>query len=207
MALDSQEIQVQALNAKDVPLDSSLVAAIKGGDQAAFEQLFFDYHPALIRFANSITRSRELSRDTVQDVFLKIWRNREHWSIHTSLKVYLYQSVRNQALNLLEKQKNRYKLKESLQVDYAMHISAWEDGFQKKLDLPEDDARLVMNIWMMVEKMPTRRKMVFELHRKDGLSYKEIAKVLDLSVKTVENHMGQAIKFLRDQLTQEKNSR
>lgn len=205
MALDSQKIQIHPTAVQTEIKDISLVDAIREGDQAAFEQLFFDYHPALIRFANSITRSKELSRDTVQDVFLKIWRNRDQWNIHSSLEVYLYQSVRNQALNLLEKQKNRYKLKENLHIDYSTSMNIWEEGFQKKLEVPEEDAKRIMTIWMLVEKMPDRRRLVFELHRKDGLSYKEIAKVLDLSVKTVENHIGQAIKYLREQLGQEKN--
>ena len=82
-----------------------IIRAVAEGDQAAFEQLFFEYHQPLIRFAFGITRSKELSRDTVQDVFLKIWRNRKAWMVNKTLRVYLYQSVRNQALNLLEKQK------------------------------------------------------------------------------------------------------
>ena len=180
--------------------EQSIIRAISEGDQAAFEQLFFEYHQPLIRFAFGITRSKELSRDTVQDVFLKIWRNRKAWIVNKTLRVYLYQSVRNQALNLLEKQKTHSRLQENYSIDYSTSYSLWEEDRSSFVGLSEHDAKRVMQIWALVDKMPDRRRLVFELHRKDGLSYKEISKILDLSLKTVENHMGQAIKYLRKEL-------
>tara|TARA_R110002096_G_scaffold97694_14_gene217754 strand:+ start:13013 stop:13624 length:612 start_codon:yes stop_codon:yes gene_type:complete len=180
--------------------DFERVAKIRAGDEKAFEELFFEYYNQLSRFANTITRSREFARDTVQDVFLKIWRNRANWEIHVSIKVYLYQSVRNQSLNLLEKQKTRQRLNEKLQLDQSSYVNRYYESDNYPSSISDRELKLVKRIWEVVEQMPERRKLVFELHRKHGLSYKEIAKVLDIARKTVENHVAQALQFLRDNI-------
>lgn len=179
------------------------VVRIRSGDKKAFEQLFFEYHNSLIRFANTITKSRELARDCVQDVFLKIWRNREDWEIQYSLKAYLYQSVRNQALNLLEKQKARQRLKSNFEKE-SIHFVEQIDPLMKSHEyLSEKETKQLKRIWELVEEMPERRRLAFDLNRRHGLSYKEISKVLNISRKTVENHIGQAIKFIRDKISNE----
>ncbi|WP_020402659.1 RNA polymerase sigma-70 factor [Gracilimonas tropica] len=180
--------------------DSEWVAMIKKGDDKAFEQLFFRYHKELSHFANSITRSREFARDAVQDVFLKIWRNRENWEIQVSIKAYLYQSVRNQSLNLLEKQYTRLRIIDEYQSEqqgqkiYSVTRELIPD------DISDEEQVLIRKIWKIVDRMPDRRRMVFELNRKHGLSYKEVAKVLDISRKTVENHVANALQDIRDEL-------
>ena len=169
---------------------------IRKGDKKAFEALFFEYHEQLSRFANSITRSREFARDAVQDVFLKIWRNRKNLEIHTSLKVYLYQAVRNQSLNLLDKQKNQQRLRESFLTEIkSVRISEY-----RETNLSQEEQDLVKKIWEVASEMPERRRLVFELHRKHGFSYKEIAKILEITRKTVENHMSQALQHIRDHI-------
>lgn len=189
----------------DAPTDElKCVAKIRDGDEEAFEELFFEYYNQLSKFANTITKSREYARDTVQDVFLKIWRNRANWEIHVSVKVYLYQAVRNQALNLIEKQKARQRLVENIQHergDFESQISEdyiIDDAKANGFDTSE--AALIRRVWELVGQMPERRRLVFELHRKHGLSYKEIAKVLDIAPKTVENHVGQALQFIRNHI-------
>lgn len=178
-----------------------IVKEIRAGNSKAFEELFFEYHNQLIHFANVITKSRELARDVVQDVFLKIWRNREKWEIHYSLKIYLYQSVRNQSLNLLEKQKSRMRLKEGIEKEhYEREDSNIDSAFNH---LSEYEVMLLKRIWALVAEMPERKRIVFELHRKHGLSYKEIAKILGITIKTVENHIGQAFQFIRSNIKRE----
>ena len=180
--------------------DFERVAKIRAGDEKAFEELFFEYYNQLSRFANTITKSREFARDTVQDVFLKIWRNRANWEIHISIKVYLYQSVRNQSLNLLEKQKTRQRLNEKLQIDQSSYSNRYYENDNYPSSISERELKLLTKVWELVDQMPERRKLVFQLHRKHGLSYKEIAKVLDIARKTVENHVAQALQFLRDNI-------
>lgn len=179
------------------------VIKIRSGDKQAFEKLFFKYHNSLIRFANTVTKSRELARDCVQDVFLKVWRNREDWEIQYSLKAYLYQSVRNQALNLLEKQKASSRLKENYQRESQRLIEEPDGDSKSYSHLTEKEIKQLERIWEIVSEMPERRRMAFDLSRRHGLSYKEISKVLGISRKTVENHLGQAVKYIRDKITLE----
>ncbi|XWN37250.1 MAG: RNA polymerase sigma-70 factor [Balneola sp.] len=176
--------------------DFSRVERIRKGDKKAFEALFFEYHEQLSRFANSITKSREFARDAVQDVFLKIWRNRKELDIELSVKVYLYQAVRNQSLNLLNKQKNQHRLRESF---FSETKTIRTQGFDDST-LNNEHLELIKRVWEVVSRMPERRRLVFELHRKHGFSYKEIARILEISKKTVENHMSQALQYLRDNI-------
>lgn len=166
---------------------------IRNGDEKAFEELFFKYYQNLCGFAVKFVKSREGAKDCVQEVFLKIWRNRDDWEINYSLPVYLYRAVRNQALNKIEKQEN-YR-------EYARQY--YEEGYCDDAgteELSNDDSRIIAQIWIIAEQMPERRRTVFELHRKHGLSYKEISKVMNITRKTVENHMGRALQDIREQL-------
>lgn len=176
--------------------DLSRVERIREGDKKAFEALFFEYHEQLSRFANSITKSREFARDAVQDVFLKIWRNREEIEIKVSVKVYLYQAVRNQSLNLLSKQKNQLKLRENFLSETKNNRN--HEHFVT--GLTNEHLELIKRVWKLVSQMPEKRRLVFELHRKHGFSYKEIAKILEITRKTVENHMSHALQYLRDNI-------
>lgn len=180
-------------NDKNKVNDFNRAERIRKGDKKAFEALFFEYHEQLSRFANSITRSREFARDAVQDVFLKIWRNRSQLDIHSSVKVYLYQSVRNQSLNLLDKQKNQQRLRENFLIELkSVRITEYNDT-----NLTPEEHELIRRIWEIANQMPERRRLVFELHRKHGFSYKEIAKIMEITRKTVENHMSQALQYIR----------
>lgn len=169
------------------------IRRIRKGDEKAFEELFFKYYENLCGFAIRFVNSRAMAKDCVQEVFLKIWRNRKDWEINYSLSVYLYRAVRNQALNKLDKQKN-YR-------DYTRQY--FEHGYRdegKSEELSSQDNRIIAQIWIIADSMPERRRTVFELHRKHGLSYKEISKVMNIARKTVENHMGRALQDIREQL-------
>ncbi|MEQ8579526.1 MAG: RNA polymerase sigma-70 factor [Balneola sp.] len=176
--------------------DLSRVERIRKGDKKAFEALFFEYHEQLSRFANSITKSREFARDAVQDVFLKVWRNRKELDIKVSVKVYLYQAVRNQSLNLLSKQKNQQRLREN----FLSEVKSIRSEEFVEAASNNEHLELIKRVWEVVSQMPERRRLVFELHRKHGFSYKEIARILEITRKTVENHMSQALQHLRDNI-------
>lgn len=172
--------------------NQELIQDIKEGDKNAFEKLFYSYYHDLCALAFKITKCPEQARDVVQDVFLKLWKKRQSWHIKTSLKAYLYQAVWNQALNVKTQKDSRRKLQEEFYKTGARN-------FETEMTAGDDRTeRLITEIWNIVDTMADRRKFVFILHRKHGLSYKEIARVMDVARKTVENHMGLALQEIRD---------
>lgn len=174
------------------------VEKIRKGDRKAFEELFFTYFYDLCTYAFQIAKSEQKAKDIVQEVFYKIWKRREKWTIHSSLKAYLYQSVRNEALNQIDRDRHRQNTREELSV--YQEIEKRKVGQARKLN--NRDEQLVEKIWSIASELPQRRRSVFVLHRKHGLSYREIAQVLGISRKTVENHMGLALSDIREQLEQ-----
>lgn len=171
-----------------------LVDQIRKGDHQAFEQLFFDYFFSLCSYAFQITQSNDRAKDIVQEVFYKIWKHRHKWNIHTSLKAYLFRVVRNEALNQINKIKQQEQVKEEVSAEGQLPYP------QERRQKTESEKKKIRAIWEIAQQMSQRRRSVFVLHRKHGLSYKEIAKVLDISRKTVENHMGLALEEIRKKL-------
>ncbi len=169
-----------------------LAERIRSGDQQAFETVFHTYYPKLCVFSNSYVKSLDISRDVVQEVFIKIWDNRENFQIRQSLKAYLYQAVRNHSLNYLEKKNQKRRLEDSLKRQKEIE----SDSSPTDLNTEE----LSEKIWKLVDDLPERRRTIFILYRKHGLSYSEIGEVMDIKRKTVENQMGKSLQFLRDQL-------
>lgn len=182
-----------------------VVEDIRHGDAEAFERLFYQHHDALTQFAWSMTGSREFARDIVQDVFLKIWRNRSNWVITSDIRVYLFQSVRNQSLNFIQKQMGRSRLEQIYTQEHAIDRIELDPPLN---DVQAEDAakRLIRRIWALVDRMPPKRRTVFELHKLHGLSYQDIADVCGISVRTVENHIAQALIELRRELSVEKRT-
>ncbi len=167
------------------------MVGIKEGDDSVFEQLFFNYYHDLCAVALKITRSNEAARDVVQDVFFKLWQTRTSWEIEVSLKAYLYKAVWNEALTYKKKQNVILKIKNEFK-------NLNSSGLNNGADYNDNTRRIVKQIWQVVEGMPRQRGTIFSLHRRHGLTYNEISEVLEISPKTVENHMGLALKEIRE---------
>jgi RNA polymerase sigma-70 factor (ECF subfamily) len=171
--------------------DRELLSRIRAGDQAAFAVVFRASYAPLVGMAESLLAGRAVAEEVVQDVMLELWRRRETLTLDESLRAYLFQSVRNRALN-------------HLRHDRVKQVAEPEliRGSQQ-VQLPDEllEQEEVENaVRQSVSQLPPRCREVFELSRVHGLKYSEIAKVLGISVKTVETQMGKALRVLRERL-------
>ncbi|MGM0507183.1 MAG: RNA polymerase sigma-70 factor, partial [Bacteroidota bacterium] len=142
-------------------------------------------------------QEESIAEELVQEVFAWIWENREHLQITEKLRPYLYKAVKNHALNFLKHHK--------LEVKYN---ARWSENYkdfviQAPSELESEQLRLekIRNIiGQAIEDLPPRSKMTYKLHRFDGLTYQEIADVMNISVKTVESQMTRTLQILRKRL-------
>lgn len=176
--------------------DKQWAIRIQSGDREAFKALFQTYAEPLCTFAEQYTESSEIAEELVQDLFLKIWEDRRDWSPSGSVKSYLYTATRNLALDYLKHERVVDEWREGRSQDGRSTLKAPDENFRHK--------KLHRAVRSAVEELPERSKQVFELSRQHGLTYREIASVLDISVKTVETHMRRAFKSLREQLAPHK---
>lgn len=175
----------------DLTEDKELYLKLRDGDERAFQTLFRKYYPAMCHFANQFLADADVAEEIVQEMFVKIWEKRSVLNIETSVKHYLFRSVRNHCLNQLQHEK--------IKKQYASKVlsSATQDFNPDDYFLEVD---LIKRIEKSIESLPPKRKEIFRLSREQGMKYKEIAETLDISVKTVEAQMGLALKHLREEL-------
>ncbi|WP_207425240.1 RNA polymerase sigma-70 factor [Pedobacter sp. SYSU D00535] len=160
----------------------------------AFERLFKEHFKALHAYANMMLKDEEQAEEIVQQVFLKLWERREQLNIQISIKAYLYKSVHNDCLNYFQQNKTRAKYE-----DYASRSGSAEAGSAaKKLELKELEGRIADAL----DELPQQCRTIFQMSRFEELKYKEIAEQLGISIKTVENQMGKALKILRVKLAE-----
>jgi len=170
--------------------ETYLFEQIKSGDKSAFDKAFRLYYQDLCRFGMFMSCSSEDSEELVQDLFFKIWQNRKSITINSSLKSYLFSAIRNSIANKFkhERIKQQY-IQSSYNEDYAPDSS----------EILENDEK-GERINAVINQLPEKRRKIFILSKIEGYKYKEIAEKLEISVKTVENQMGEALKFLRENL-------
>ena len=160
-------------------------------DEATFERVFRQFHVPLCRYAFTIVRDAVLAEEVVQDVFLKIWEKRETIEFSVSVKSYLYRAVHNGCLNVHEKMKKEVSMDNPQLKVVHPHAAPVTDMQSRELE---------KEIHAALEYLPEQCRRVFELSRFGNLKYKEIAETLGISVKTVENQMGKALRIMRDRL-------
>ena len=167
--------------------DLDIFKQIKKGNKNAFDVLFKKYYAPLCRFAVLFTKNNDNAEEIVQSFFVKLWQQRKNLKINSSVKSYLYSSVRNTALNYIKKEQTR--------SNYEEIYEDQKDKFESIKPENEDFNKIFIKA---VEQLPDRTKQVFILSKNEGLSYTEIAEYLEITAKTVENNMGIAFKKLRE---------
>jgi RNA polymerase sigma-70 factor (ECF subfamily) len=167
-------------------------ALLKTGDITAFEMLFRTYYQPLCNYAYTFVQDRDDAEEIVQSTFLSVWEKRENLEIRTAVKPYLYAMVRNACLNVLKHEKIK-------QQHAAIELAVAEKSVES-VTRTVMASELETRIYEAMEKLPQQCRLIFKLSRFEELKYSEIAEQLDLSVKTVENQMGKALKIMREQL-------
>ncbi|GGC24457.1 DNA-directed RNA polymerase sigma-70 factor [Parapedobacter defluvii] len=158
--------------------------------EAVFEAAFKSNFKALHAYSYTMLQDEAVAEEIVQTVFMKLWESRERMAIHTSLRAYLYKSVYHESLNYLKHKKVQRKYMEEAIVAYK----------QQQTEETEADKELQRQLQQALRQLPEKCRTVFQLSRFEELKYQEIAERLGISLKTVEAHMGKALKLLRVQL-------
>ena len=164
--------------------ENKSMATISSGD---FERIFKELYKPLCLFALRFTEKTEDAEDVVQQVFADVWDKNVNHVVIANIKSYLFQAVRNRSLTLIAQSTDMQQTTEFL-------ADLEDTSEEEQMYQAERDARL----WSAIDGLPAERKKIFLLSKRDGLKYQEIADELHLSVKTVENQMGKALKALRE---------
>ena len=169
-------------------IDKLLFRGISEGDEHAFKLLFKFYYSALCNSIMSIVKNRMVAEEIVGDLFFKIWEKRETIEIQTSVRGYLFYAVRNLSLNWLKAHKKQNVGLE----DVNTILVSKEAGPLDKIIMKE-----MLEEWeVKISKLPSQRQKVFRMNKIEGKPYKEIARRLSLSEKTVRNHVQLAMRTL-----------
>jgi len=160
-------------------------------DLKAFEMMFRDYYTPLVQYGNTLLKDFEETEDVVQQVFISVWEKRSLAGVHTSARSMLYKAVYNACLNRLKHRKVRSEHAEELKATQPAPETT--DLLQAK--------ELELRIHQAIELLPEQCAKIFNLSRFEQLKYQEIADKMGLSVKTVENQMGKALKVIRGELS------
>lgn len=156
-------------------------------DHKAYKELFTSLYTYLLHFAFTLVKMKQPAEEIVSDVFIKIWQKRKELEKIENLKVYLYIATKNTALNYIEKQKRTA----------TDNIDKFTNQFKSIYFDPEQlmiTADMVSLIYEAIENLPVRCKMIFKLVKEDNLKYKEVAEILNISEKTVENQLAIALR-------------
>lgn len=168
------------------------VGKIRQGDRSAFSLVFVSYYTDLVMFAFTIVKTKDASEEIVQEVFVRLWDNRETIEIRSSLKSFLLKSVQNKCIDWLRHQKIKDRYAEKRLQDNTLYENETE-SYLMYSELEQSIEKALMS-------MPEKISQTYSMNRFDGLTYREIADRLDVSVRTVEVRVSKALDFLREKL-------
>lgn len=169
-------------------IDVYVIKRLSEGDQSAFRAVFEHYYPRVCEFVRRLVKSDALAEDVAQDIFVKVWERREIFGVEVrSFGNYIYVMSRNAALNALRRT-GRISPYAEEQASLPSSDSMEEEYYAREKELL---------IRLVVCRMPEQRRRVFELSRYMGMDNQTIATTLNISKKTVENHLTLALRTLR----------
>lgn len=185
-------VQSSILTITNTPNDQWLFQQIAQGDEQAFETIFHRFTPKLKPFVLGIVKVTSVADEIVQDVFLKLWLNRENLNFVNEPSAWLYRVASNAALNQLKKQANEYK--------HLKNIIAGQGKNPNDILEQLSAKQLQQLIYEAVANLPEKRRQIYLLTREEGLSHKEIAETMNISVNTVKNQVVHALKSIQEHI-------
>ncbi|MCI9845768.1 RNA polymerase sigma-70 factor [Flavobacterium pectinovorum] len=171
--------------------DHELIERLKANDKGALTILYDSFCKQLLVFSYNVLKDKELCEEMVQDVFIEIWNRRSELQIKVSLQSYLYAAV-------------RYKIFAEFRKDKAIRVELYDD-INSRLQYCTPETRMIHEeleeqVKQIIGSLPDKCQLVFNMSRNEELTHKEIAERLGISVRTVETHITNALKMLRDSL-------
>jgi len=174
--------------------DEQWVEGLQATDDSVFEEIFRTLYEDLVAYVQTIVQREDVAEGLVQDVFIRVWNGDKDWADSDSVTAYLYRSVHNRALNSVrDRQRRRDQHGELASNTRPAYVPA---------DQQVQTDELRRRIEETIDALPARQQQVFLLSRRHDLTYAEIAKVLDISERTVETHIRRVLKKLRACLAQ-----
>lgn len=174
--------------------ENELLSLVAAGDRQAFTRLYSQYLDAAYHYVYLFTKSKDNTEEILQDVFVKIWENREKLAEVQTFKNYLFKAAKNRVLDEVRKEQVRYRVLTEIKRGRTVHDESTADTLAYK-----DYYRVVQQA---IEKLPPKRKLIFRLNTENGLSHDEIAAQLGVSKSMVKNQLYKAYDFVRHYLSQ-----
>jgi len=176
--------------------DLATINRILEGDQSGLESLFESYYARLCKYGAKLTDEPQVSEEIVQDLFVNIWERKDSLNIQQSVESYLFRAVKNRCINHLQSKYRSYLHEE---ISDSSEPNRNTNPISESLD----HAELLALLIRAEEKLPKKTAIVFSLSRHSDLSHQEIADKLGISTKTVEYHISNALKIIREQMAAE----
>lgn len=173
--------------------EKELLESISIGEQGAFTVLFNHYSDLVFSFALRLTKSGNLAEEITQEIFLKIWVNREHLESIENFEPYLKRMTKNHALNILKRIDHEAIISNELSKQMTENITNTEN------EIYFHDTNRLLN--QAIDNLTVQQKVVYNLCHQEGLKYEEVASQLNISSGTVHTHMKNALRLIRNHLT------
>ncbi|WP_353196423.1 RNA polymerase sigma-70 factor [Parapedobacter defluvii] len=174
---------------------ANLIQQLHRGNQAAFDALFRMFHPALCFFARRLASGlpKGQAEEIVQDAFLKLWQRRTNFSDLSAIKAFLYIATRNACLNYIEKEQVRSRRHEQ----YLHSVDEVEDAVVEEIIYAE----VLREVSQAIDTLPEQCRRIIKMAYEEGLTPKEIAQVLNISISTVNNQKSRGVSLLKKRLS------
>ncbi|OFX29175.1 MAG: hypothetical protein A2W90_13515 [Bacteroidetes bacterium GWF2_42_66] len=172
------------------------IAGLKSGSEKIFRKIMEHWYSRLFNFANGYLNNEENAKEVIQDVFLQLWSNRNKLADNTSLNAYLFTLTRNRCIDLIRRERLMLQFRTDKQEEYTRLT----ENFHALSDPVLDEIfalELQSEIDKTVDSLPVQCRKVFIMSRTHGLKNKEISSILNLSEKTIENHLAKALRRIR----------